>query len=239
MKLKLLIVFIFCAVAVQTVVKAQSDTLYFAEDKYTLTNEHKSKLDVFLKNIDTILYVDGYADMTGTNKYNKELSKNRIKSVLNYVSGVEKFRIDTTAHGEEEANQTIQKAKDRKIVLKIRRDGGVYIPCDTCDIFPTTDTAYIVNIRSNIEEWLKNKNITISSVSVKDKYGNVLCEASPLFNYYYFPVIKIPEETKLSFKFSDNFIFETDLTSLQKTYNRFYSIDLTNIKRSQQYNNFY
>ena len=67
-----------------------SKEIYFAKGKYKLTRIQKEKLQNFtdeIKNIssDYTIIIKAYSDMIGSKKKNEQLTKNRAKSIINYL----------------------------------------------------------------------------------------------------------------------------------------------------------
>jgi outer membrane protein OmpA-like peptidoglycan-associated protein/tetratricopeptide (TPR) repeat protein len=79
--------------------------IYFDFDKFFIRENEKSKLEQVTaelnKNPSSMLVIGGHTDSYGTPEYNMVLSKNRNKSVMNYLgkNGIDSNRIQSTAYG--------------------------------------------------------------------------------------------------------------------------------------------
>lgn len=80
--------------------------LLFGFDSYQLTATTKGNLDkmadILQKYEDTEIKIEGHTDSKGTDSYNMTLSKNRAKSVSDYLAskGVARNRLQTEGYGE-------------------------------------------------------------------------------------------------------------------------------------------
>lgn len=80
--------------------------LLFGFDSYQLTATTKGNLDkmadILQKYEDTEIRIEGHTDSKGTDSYNMTLSKNRAKSVSDYLAskGVARNRLQTEGYGE-------------------------------------------------------------------------------------------------------------------------------------------
>ncbi len=97
-------------------------TVYFAFDKFTLSEKAKQVLDGIVeqlkdKNITEILII-GFADPRGTNRYNYKLSMERAQSVASYLvkKGVDMSRIRMASYGEELANMIGKTYREQRAV---------------------------------------------------------------------------------------------------------------------------
>ncbi|MCQ2329746.1 MAG: OmpA family protein [Paludibacteraceae bacterium] len=81
-------------------VRSNPNYVFFAFDKYSLTDYEKSKIDAVVQrlkaNPDATIDIYAYCDPRGTNAYNRKLSLNRANAVVKYMvkSGIERNRID-------------------------------------------------------------------------------------------------------------------------------------------------
>ena len=97
-------------------------TVYFAFDKFTLSEKAKEILDGIVeqlkdKNITEILII-GFADPRGTNRYNYKLSMERAQSVASYLvkKGVDMSRIRIASYGEELAQMIGKTYREQRAV---------------------------------------------------------------------------------------------------------------------------
>ncbi len=97
-------------------------TVYFAFDKFTLSEKAKEVLDGIVeqlkdKNITEILII-GFADPRGTNRYNYKLSMERAQSVASYLvkKGVDMSRIRIASYGEELAQMIGKTYREQRAV---------------------------------------------------------------------------------------------------------------------------
>lgn len=80
-------------------VRSNINNVFFAFDKYNLTDYEKSKIDMIVKLLNedpnAKINICAYCDPRGTNAYNKRLSLNRANTVVKYLvkSGIERNRI--------------------------------------------------------------------------------------------------------------------------------------------------
>jgi outer membrane protein OmpA-like peptidoglycan-associated protein len=92
-------------IKVWTIVYTALEEVYFASNSDVLTPSSYPALDKVvnvMKNDNYNLKISGYADSTGTDQYNKDLSKKRANAVKQYLTenGVSKKRITVAAYGE-------------------------------------------------------------------------------------------------------------------------------------------
>jgi outer membrane protein OmpA-like peptidoglycan-associated protein len=73
--------------------KAQSRdttiTFYFNKNQYTITSEQKEQINLLMTQVLKIQKITGFADSTGSNAYNKELSRKRAFAIATLVSNQE------------------------------------------------------------------------------------------------------------------------------------------------------
>lgn len=103
--------------------------IFFATDSYELVDKsvaELTKLVEFLDNNSGLkIEISGHTDNIGTSEYNIELSKNRAKSVFNYLisHGINKDRLSYKGYGETEpisTNKTKEgRAENRRTEIKI------------------------------------------------------------------------------------------------------------------------
>jgi peptidoglycan-associated lipoprotein len=94
--------------AAQTSLKdAAGDTIYFAYDKYSLSDESVAVLDKqaawLSKNPKSKVIVEGHCDDRGTRKYNQALGERRANAGKRYLvsKGVSTKRITTVSYGKD------------------------------------------------------------------------------------------------------------------------------------------
>jgi len=108
-----------------------SDIL-FDVDSYSLKSATKDQLDQFAKTLnnyqDTDVRIEGHADATGSDSYNKTLSERRAKSVGDYLEGlgVRNSRVTEIGYGEEQpvadnSNES-GRAKNRRVDIGVFAD---------------------------------------------------------------------------------------------------------------------
>ena len=108
-----------------------SDIL-FDVDSYTLKPTTKERLDQFAKTLknyeDTDVRIEGHADATGSDSYNKTLSERRAKSVGDYLEGlgIRSARVKEIGYGEEQpiADNSTEagRAKNRRVDIGVFAD---------------------------------------------------------------------------------------------------------------------
>lgn len=110
--------------------------IYFAFDKYYLTNKAKSYLhsivDALNRVPDAQIMIDGHASSEGQSEYNNILSENRARTVRNYLisCGVDESRIVTAGHGSSIPNEDLEYEKmsrDRRVEIKVVYNNNVVI----------------------------------------------------------------------------------------------------------------
>ena len=100
-------------------------TVYFNTNSYSLTLDEINKVDILLtyltENKDINVYLHGYTDNTYTEEYNYELSKNRAKSIFNYMvyRGVNKGRFELSAFGLENPVMSNDTKEGRKLNRRV------------------------------------------------------------------------------------------------------------------------
>jgi outer membrane protein OmpA-like peptidoglycan-associated protein len=99
--------------------KAQSRdttiTFYFNKNQYTITSEQKEQINLLMTQVLKIQKITGFADSTGSNAYNKELSRKRAFAIATLVSNQEyQPLIDFKG---EEFDQDPDLSKNRKVEL--------------------------------------------------------------------------------------------------------------------------
>jgi len=103
--------------------------VFYESDSYVLKEESKIELDKLLellvKNPELSIEISGHTDNTGTPEHNLSLSKNRARSVLEYLvgKGIPKSRLEFKGYGETkpiDINETEEgKANNRRTEIKI------------------------------------------------------------------------------------------------------------------------
>lgn len=103
--------------------------VFYPTDEFTLDPTSEIELDrlaSFLKDNPTVrLSVDGHTDDRGSAAYNKELSKNRAQSVVNYLvsEGINPGRLEARGYGDEQPTATNDteegRAKNRRTEITI------------------------------------------------------------------------------------------------------------------------
>lgn len=102
--------------------------IYFAFDKYELTNNAKNYLQSIVESLNRVpeaqIMIDGHASSEGQSEYNDILSENRAKAVTNFLvqQGVDKNRIVTAGHGSRIPNADMDHEKmsrDRRVEVKV------------------------------------------------------------------------------------------------------------------------
>ncbi len=103
--------------------------IFYETDKYELKTESKAELnkvvDFLRQNPGLKIEIGGHTDSVGTEVYNKQLSENRAKGVVDYLvsQGVDSERLSYKGYGETEhraANETEKgRAQNRRTELKV------------------------------------------------------------------------------------------------------------------------
>ena len=110
--------------------------IYFAFDKYYLTNKAKfylnSIVDALNRVPDAQIMIDGHASSEGQSEYNNILSENRARAVRNYLisRGVDESRIVTAGHGSSMPNEDHEyeaMTRDRRVEIKVVYNNNVVI----------------------------------------------------------------------------------------------------------------
>ena len=110
--------------------------IYFAFDKYYLTNKAKfylnSIVDALNRVPDAQIMIDGHASSEGQSEYNNILSENRARTVRNYLTsrGVDEKRIVTAGHGSSIPNEDLEyeaMSRDRRVEIKVVYNNNVVI----------------------------------------------------------------------------------------------------------------
>lgn len=110
--------------------------IYFAFDKYYLTNKAKfylnSIVDALNRVPDAQIMIDGHASSEGQSEYNNILSENRARTVRNYLisRGVDEKRIVTAGHGSSIPNEDLEyeaMSRDRRVEIKVVYNNNVVI----------------------------------------------------------------------------------------------------------------
>ena len=110
--------------------------IYFAFDKYHLTNKAKfylnSIVDALNRVPDAQIMIDGHASSEGQSEYNNILSENRARTVRNYLisRGVDEKRIVTAGHGSSIPNEDLEyeaMSRDRRVEIKVVYNNNVVI----------------------------------------------------------------------------------------------------------------
>ena len=96
MHYKLFICLLFFMSVKAQVKKPDSLQLYFDSAKFELTEDHKEKINVFVKSVETDkvlqIKIKGYTDFVGNHVYNNKLSKKRANSAYTYISSNFEFK---------------------------------------------------------------------------------------------------------------------------------------------------
>ena len=110
--------------------------IYFAFDRYVLTNKAKSYLNSIVEALNRVpdaqIMIDGHASAEGTDEYNDVLSENRARAVANYPvrCGVDRKRIVTAGHGSRMPNEDMEREemrRDRRVEVKVVHNNKVII----------------------------------------------------------------------------------------------------------------
>ncbi len=110
--------------------------IYFAFDKYYLTNKAKSYLNSIVDALNRVpdaqIMIDGHASSEGQSEYNNILSENRARTVRNYLisCGVDESRIVTAGHGSSIPNEDLEfeeMSRDRRVEIKVVYNNNVVI----------------------------------------------------------------------------------------------------------------
>ena len=110
--------------------------IYFAFDKYYLTNKAKfylnSIVDALNRVPDAQIMIDGHASSEGQSEYNNILSENRARTVRNYLisRGVDEKRIVIAGHGSSIPNEDLEyeaMSRDRRVEIKVVYNNNVVI----------------------------------------------------------------------------------------------------------------
>ena len=108
--------------------------IYFAFDKYELTNKAKFYLNSIVAALNAVpeaqIMIDGHASSEGEDAYNDILSANRARTVANYLvsRGVDRNRIVTAAHGSRVPNEDMEREemrRDRRVEVKVVHNNKV------------------------------------------------------------------------------------------------------------------
>ena len=106
----------------------QFNKIYFAFDKYELTNKAKFYLNSIVEALNRVpdakILIDGHASSEGEDAYNDILSENRARTVANYLvrRGVDRSRIVTAGHGSRVPNEDTEREemrRDRRVEVKV------------------------------------------------------------------------------------------------------------------------
>jgi len=107
--------------------------IYFAFDKYELTNKAKFYLNSIVEALNRVpdakIMIDGHASSEGEDDYNDILSANRARTVANYLvsRGVDRNRIVTAGHGSRVPNEDMEREemrRDRRVEVKVVLNGN-------------------------------------------------------------------------------------------------------------------
>lgn len=110
--------------------------IYFAFDKYELTNKAKFYLNSIVAALNRVpdakIMIDGHASSEGEAEYNDILSANRARTVANYLvsRGVDRSRIVTAGHGSRVPNEDMEREemrRDRRVEVKVVHNNNVVI----------------------------------------------------------------------------------------------------------------
>jgi outer membrane protein OmpA-like peptidoglycan-associated protein len=110
--------------------------IYFAFDKYELTNKAKFYLNSIVAALNAVpeaqIMIDGHASAEGEDAYNDILSENRARAVANYLvsRGVDRKRIVTAGHGSRMPNEDMEREemrRDRRVEVKVVYNDNVVI----------------------------------------------------------------------------------------------------------------
>lgn len=139
MNIKLLILLLAPFISISQTKKPDSLQLFFDSAKFSITEEHKTQLQTFFKDIklDEVLQIriKGYTDFIGNHVYNNKLSKKRAKATYAYVTNNYQFKaIAQQGLGElddEITEATIEggNSKHRKVdlILSYEKPKEVYV----------------------------------------------------------------------------------------------------------------
>lgn len=110
---------------------AKSDTVLFAVNKFTLSDEAKAKLDAFAKSTNGvdryIIEVQGYTDKTGGATYNDRLSQERAEAVARYLANQYQIPLrNITLLGSGIASGDQKTREERKELRKV--DVRMFVP---------------------------------------------------------------------------------------------------------------
>ncbi|MBI1941755.1 MAG: OmpA family protein [Acidobacteria bacterium] len=107
----------------------KTETILFAFDSSTLTDETKQQLDALVKTVEPmqrfLIAVQGYTDTVGSPGYNLELSERRAEAVTRYltmVHGIPLIRIHRLGYGEESpsADNTSREGRQQNRRVEVR-----------------------------------------------------------------------------------------------------------------------
>ncbi len=110
--------------------------VYFAFDKYELTNKAKFYLNSIVEALNRVpeaqIMIDGHASSEGQDEYNNILSANRARMVANYLvsRGVDRSRIVTAGHGSRVPNEDMEREemrRDRRVEIKVVYNDNVVL----------------------------------------------------------------------------------------------------------------
>lgn len=110
--------------------------VYFAFDKYELTNKAKFYLNSIVAALNRVpeaqIMIDGHASAEGQDEYNDILSANRARTVANYLvsRGVDRSRIVTAGHGSRMPNEDMEREemrRDRRVEIKVVYNDNVVL----------------------------------------------------------------------------------------------------------------
>lgn len=95
--------------------------IFFDLNKYTLRSESEIELNrltkLLIENPKLKIEISGHTDSRGSAEYNKELSKNRAKTVVEYLidKGIDESRLEYAGYGEEQPINTEEEISNMKL----------------------------------------------------------------------------------------------------------------------------
>jgi outer membrane protein OmpA-like peptidoglycan-associated protein len=99
--------------------------IFFDLNKYSLRSESEIELNrltkLLIENPKLKIEIGGHTDSRGSAEYNKELSKNRAKTVVEYLidKGIDKSRLEFAGYGEEQPINTDEEISKMKLKSEI------------------------------------------------------------------------------------------------------------------------
>lgn len=105
--------------------QTRTETVYFEYDKYNLTSEAATILEILYNSIKTEKFnsinIIGYTDADGSDDYNLTLSKNRTKTVFDYfqAKGISKDKIQIQFYGENKPIAKNNSERDKQLNRRV------------------------------------------------------------------------------------------------------------------------